>query len=150
MLSRRELIAAGVAGSLSSSPGDDVELPPATEPSAEHQADREGQREIARQVQSVVGTLSSAFLTSSLSHGFVVKLRQEMETFVRSNNKFPDFFDVGIGVFYELYDWHVKNRQQVTVVRMGDGRYAIQFMFSSLILRPEQDRNYIGIPYDRV
>ena len=93
---------------------------------------------VARQVQHLLTRF-----------GIVAKLRSDMETFLRANAKFPDFIEVGIAVFIEVYDWHVKNRQQLTVSRLGDGRYAMLFMFTTLILRPEQDRNYVGIPYDR-
>jgi hypothetical protein len=144
MVSRRELITAGVAGTLTMSPSADA-LPVAEQ----QQADREGQREIAKQIQGVEGVLRSAHLSSSLAHGFVTKLRADMETFLRGNSKFPDFIEVGVGVFFEIYDWHVKHQQQLLVTRLGDGRYSMQFMFSSLILRPEQDRSYIGIPFDR-
>jgi hypothetical protein len=144
MVSRRELITAGVAGTLTVAPTADA-LPVGEE----QQADREGQREIAKQIQSVERVLRDAHLSSSLAHGFVTKLRQDMEVFLRANSKFPDFIEVGISVFYELYDWHVKHNQQLLVTRLGDGRYAMQFMFTSLILRPEQDRNFIGIPFDK-
>jgi hypothetical protein len=49
----------------------------------------------------------------------------------------------------DVYDWHVKNRQQLVVTRGPDGRYWLQFMFTTLIMRGEQDPNYIGIPYDK-
>ena len=145
MLSRRELITAGVAGSLTAAPS-----VAAAAPVEQQQADREGQREIARMIQTLERTLDSAFLSSSLAHGFVVKLRQDMEQFLRANSKFPDFIEIGPAVFYEMYDWHVKHRQQLTVTRLADGRYSMQFMFTSLILRPEQDRNYIGVASDRM
>lgn len=144
MLSRRELITAGVAGTMTSAPVAGARVP------AEQQADREGQREIARMLQGIERSLNNAFLNPSLTHGFVSKLRENMEQFLRANSKFPDFMDVGPAVFFEMYDWHVKNRQQLTITRITDGRYAMQFMFTSLVLRPEQDRNYIGIPTDRV
>ena len=144
MVSRRELMTAGVAGTLTAAPS----AHPLSS-GEEQQADREGQREIAKEIQSVERVLRDAHLSSSLAHGFVPKLRQDMETFLRANSKFPDFIEVGIGVFYELYDWHVKHAQQLLVTRLADGRYAMQFMFSSLILRPEQDRNFVGIPFDK-
>ena len=143
MLSRRELLTAGAAGSLTATPG--VASAGLT---TEQQADRDGQREIARSVQSVERALSSAFLTVSLAQGFVAKLRQEMEVFLRANNKFPDYIDIGVAVFLDMYDWHVRNRQQLVVTR-ADNRYHMQFMFITLVLRVEQDRNYVGIPYDR-
>jgi hypothetical protein len=143
MLSRRELIAAGVTAGVATTSS--AHAAPALE---QQQADREGQREIARQVQNVEGVLRSALLSPSLAHGFVVKLRSDMEQFLRSNSKFPDFIEIGSAVFFEVYDWHVKHRQQLTITR-ADNRYGMQFMFTTLILRPEQDRGYIGIPFDK-
>jgi hypothetical protein len=35
------------------------------------------------------------------------------------------------------------------VTRAPDGRYWLQFMFTSMVLRQEVDPNHIGIPYDK-
>jgi hypothetical protein len=140
MLSRRELITAGVAGGLTKG-SSEAARPPVVE--------QEGYREIARQIQDIEGVLRNAYQTSSLSHGVVGKIRASMEQFLRSNAKFPDFIDVGSNVFIELYDWHVKNRQPLQVTRQADGRYFMQFMFTSMILRPEQDPSYVGFPFDK-
>jgi hypothetical protein len=146
MLSRRELIAAGVSGGLASTPTS-VHTTPAV---VEQPADREGQKEIARQLESVDSTLRNAFLTSSVAHGTIVRLRNDMEMFLRGNNKFPDYVEVGVAIFWEIYDWHVRYRQEITVTRDVAGRYALRFMFTQLILRPDQDRNYLGVPTDRI
>lgn len=148
MLSRRELLASGVVGSMagrvaSSETG-------VSGPVAEEQAaDRDGQREISRAVSSVESALRSSFLSSSLSFGAVATLRQQMEIFFRAGQKFPDFIDVGMRVFLEIYDWHIKHQQQLVVTRAADGRYLMQFMFTTLVLRGEQDQGYIGLPYDK-
>lgn len=144
MLSRRELITAGVAGGLSPVPA-----ATASSSTVQQEPTREGQREIARQVGQVEDVLRQAYLSSSLSHGFVPKIRALMEQFLRANSKFPDFFEIGPSVFMDLYDWHVKNRQQLVVTRQADGRYTMQFMFSQMILRPEQDPGYVGYPFDK-
>ena len=52
-------------------------------------------------------------------------------------------------MFYTIYDWHVKHQQQINIIRVGEQRMAIQYMFTQLILRWEQDPAYIGIPFDR-
>jgi hypothetical protein len=144
MLSRRELITTGVAGSLAASSSSGPSVTEAQD------ADRAGQREIARAVNEVEQVLRDVHLTSSLSHGFAEGLRKEMMQFFRGNHKFPEFIDIGIGVFMDIYDWHVKNRQQLVVTRGIDGRYNMQFMFTTLVLRGEQDPKYIGVPYDKV
>ena len=145
MLSRRELIAAGMAGGLATpNTAGAVSLE-----GEEQDADRGGQREIAQQVQNIDTTLKNAFLSSSAGHGIIGRLRTEMETFLRANAKFPDYFEVGVAVFYEIYDWHIKYDQPIVVTRLADGRYMLQFMFSNLVLRPDQDRNFVGVPTDR-
>ena len=144
MLSRRELITAGVAGSLSSNPA-----AAATSTAVEQDTTREGQREIARAIGDVEDALRDGLLGPSLSAGHVGKIRGLMEQYLRSNGKFPDYFEVGSIVFLELYDWHIRHRQQLIVTRQPDNRYMLQFMFSNVILRPEQDPTYIGNPYDK-
>jgi hypothetical protein len=144
MLSRRELFTAGIAGGLSRSGSD------AAAPAVEQDPTLQGQREIARAVGQVEDVIRQGLLSPSLSHGVVAKIRVLMEQFLRAHSKFPDYFEIGAGVFIELYDWHVKNRQQLSVTRLADGRYTMQFMFSTMLLRPDQDSLYIGYPYDRV
>jgi hypothetical protein len=145
MLSRRELITAGVAGSLASSPAPEA----ATTALQSQEPTREGQREVARAVGDVEEALRQGLMGPSLSAGQVGKLRALMEQFLRSHGKFPDYFEVGSNVCFELYDWHVRHRQQLVVTRQPDNRYMLQFMFSQIILRPEQEANYIGYPYDK-
>lgn len=149
MLSRRELMTAGVAGSLSPSVPASVASEVTSTPSTEQQADREGQREIARAISGLGSSFSSLLNTNSTAHGYVGKIRDSMNTFMRGNGKFPDFMDIGINVFWDLYDWHIKNRQQLVVSRGTDGRYYMQFMFTTMLLRHEVEQNYIGIPYDK-
>jgi hypothetical protein len=115
----------------------------------EQSADKEGQRQIEKAIQSLESTLNRAANAVSLSMGPIGILRRNFELFIKSNSHFPDFCDIGIGVFYDVYDWHVRNRQQIIVVRQPDNRYTIQFMFTTLILRFENEPNFIGIPYDK-
>jgi hypothetical protein len=140
MLSRRDILAGGLAGGLAGE---------AEARSEEQQPDRDAQREIARAVQDVERTLDRSLNAVSLSVGVVAALRKTFETFLKANAKFPDFCDVGLGVFYEVYDWHVRHRQQIVVSRQVDNRYIIQFMFTALVLRHDYDTNYIGYPYDK-
>ena len=144
MLSRRELITAGMAGGLAA-----PNVGGAVAAAAEQDQDLAVQREIARNLGDIEDVLRGDLQGSSLSFGYIAKLRALMEQFLRSHSKFPDYFEIGIGVFMDVYDWHVKNRQQLTVTRVADGRYTLQFMFSTLVLRPDQDPAYIGYPYDK-
>lgn len=144
MLSRRELIAAGVAGSLAAAPAEFHEAE-----SLAQEADREGQREVAGAVRGISSSLDRAFNSNLLSYGIVSRIRELMQQHFRATGKFPDFIDVGYDVFLELYDWHVRHRQQLLVSRAADGRYTIQFMFTTMVLRQEVDPGYLGVPYDK-
>jgi hypothetical protein len=112
-------------------------------------AEVEALREIARQIGDVESTLAQGMLSNAVTFGLASKVRGQMETFFRTTQKFPDFIEVGYNVFMDVYDWHVKNRQQLVVTRGPDGRYWLQFMFTTLIMRGEHDANYIGLPYDK-
>ena len=143
MISRRELLTAGMAGGLSSSAD-------ATPVAATESQEVAGMLQaISRDIRALDSTLSRAALSNAVVFGLVEKVRAQFETFFRTNQKFPDFIDVGLGVFLDLYDWHIKNRQQLTITRGADGRYWMQFMFTTVIVRAEHDANYIGIPYDK-
>ena len=82
------------------------------------------------------------------SRGVVAQVRSQQRTFIRANQKFPDFIDVGLGVWERVHDWHIRYRQPLTVTRMSDGHYGMAFMFTTLILRPEQTDSYISYAYD--
>lgn len=142
MLTRRELITGGVAGSV-------VPMAHAEPATTGQPAEVEVLRDIARQISDVDGTLTRGILSNAVTFGLAGKVRGQMETFFRTAQKFPDFIEVGYNVFMDVYDWHVKNRQQLVVTRGPDGRYWLQFMFTTLILRGEHDANYVGLPYDK-
>lgn len=144
MLSRREILAGGVVGGLAAAPAAGEEQP---------QPDRDGQRAIEKALQTLgsqVGQIARTLEGPSLASGPIPTLRKLMEGFMKGNNKFPDFIDVGLQVFFDIYDWHIRHQQQLIVTRQADGRYTMQFMFTMLLLRQENEMTFIGIPYDKV
>ena len=147
MLTRRELITAGAASGLlphSASTADATALPAAAE-----QSQAESLRDISRGIESIDRTLNQAWLSNDTAFGLVAKVRAQSDTYFRTNLRFPDAMDVGLAVFNQVYDWHLKYQQQLMINRGPDSRYWIRYMFTTLVLRGEQDANYIGVPYDR-
>lgn len=144
MISRREVVTAGVLGTLgagaAASPVEAVQDGPVI---------RAGLSEIKQEIEQLNGTLQRGLLGSSLDHGRVGQVKSRIETYLKSSGKFPEFCDIGTSVFYDVYEWHVKHQQQINVTRMADQRLMIQFMFTQLILRWENDGNYVGTPFDR-
>lgn len=76
------------------------------------------------------------------------RIRQQQRQWLRSTQKFPDFIEVGIDVWDNVHDWHVAHQQPLSMGRAADGRYTMLFMFTTLVLRPEQALDYIGFPFD--
>jgi hypothetical protein len=147
MLTRRELITAGVAGGLSPHAAAPVHAAPP--PVNVEQSQTEALREISRAVESIDRTLDQAWLSNDTAFGLVAKVRAQCDTYFRTNLRFPDAVDVGLGVFNQVYDWHIKYQQQLMINRGPDARYWIRYMFTTLVLRGEQDAGYVGVPYDR-
>ena len=78
----------------------------------------------------------------------IASVRQRITEYLRQQMKFPDFLDLGTDVWYTVYDWQVRNVQPIAMARDPQGRYTLQFMATTLVLRPDLVPNYIGPPYD--
>lgn len=133
MVSRRELLAGGVMGGFVSQ--DSAQMTQAA-------------KTIGDKLDKLETQLRTLADGAALPAGTVTKLRDVMMIFLRANAKFPDYCEVGIAVFFDIYDWHVKNQRELTIGRQPDGRYAMQFMFTRLLLRPDTDVGFVGYPYD--
>ena len=75
-------------------------------------------------------------------------IRAQQRTFLKANQKFPDFIDVGIDVWERMHDWHVRNRQPLAIIRTNDGRYGMVFGVTTLLLMPQQVGAHISWGYD--
>ena len=78
----------------------------------------------------------------------VSRVRQQQRTWLTATRKFPDFLEIGLDVWDNVYDWHVTYQQPLNVTRLADGRYAMAFMFTTLLLRPDQSPDFVGYPFD--
>jgi hypothetical protein len=105
-------------------------------------------RDISEQMGDLRRLFREAQIGPSVAHGILVEVRRQFGIFLKSNQKYPDFCEIGPAVFTDVYDWHVRYQQPIEVSRV-DNRTAIRFMFTWLILRPEQADLYVGIPFDR-
>jgi hypothetical protein len=100
----------------------------------------------AKALSDLTGTIQRGLDTSpELAH-----IREQQRVFLRANQKFPDFIEIGITVWESVYDWHVRHQQPLTVARTAEGRYAMTVAFTTLILRPDFVDNYVGTGMDVV
>jgi hypothetical protein len=78
----------------------------------------------------------------------ISRVRHEQRTWLKATRKYPDFLEIGLDVWDNVYDWHVAYQQPLNVRRLADGRYAMAFMFTTLVLRPDQSPDFVGYPFD--
>jgi hypothetical protein len=146
MIGRREVVTGGLLGSLAAGAGTataaDTEV-------QEAQALREGFKNLEDKLGELKSAVDQGLRGNSMSYGNVGQVRAVIEKYAKATGKFPDYCDIGLGVFYDVYDWHVRHQQQIQIARVNDQRIMIQFMFTQLLVRWENDLTYIGVPYDR-
>lgn len=92
-------------------------------------------------------------LRESIERGFRVspelsRIREHQRIFLKANQKFPDFIEVGISVWENVYDWHVRHQQPLNMTRGSDGHYVMTVMMTTLVLRPDQSDTFIGFGFD--
>ena len=141
MISRREVMSAGMLGTLATA-----------NPSAlaEIQSDVQALKDGFSKVEDALKDLRSAtdaLRGNSMNSGGVGDVKAKIALFAKQSGRFPEFLDIGVGVFYDVYDWHVRHNQQITISRIADNRIMIMFMFTQLIVRWENDMGYVGVPY---
>ena len=160
MLTRRELVTGTALGAIATTASsfEAAAAPPnaashdVTPDAATQEVDNAAIRRIAEkttEIDQTLDNLSSAVRSNSLAFGFVPRLRDAFTLYWKAHGKMPEFCEVGVAVFYDIYDWHVKNQLAVPVSRFADNRMAITFMFTLLLVRLDQADNYVGIPFDR-
>ncbi|MGE0040992.1 MAG: hypothetical protein AB7H88_16315 [Vicinamibacterales bacterium] len=143
MLTRREVVTGGMFGAAATAA-----------PGAAWASQEVSAQEVARIAASTsamaaeIGRLRQAATPDGFAAS-VPRVRDQFAQFLRANGKFPEYCDVGVTVFQELYDWHVRFQQPLTSGRTPDGRYALVFQYTQMILRPESEPTYIGLPYDQ-
>lgn len=132
MLSRRELIAGGAGLHMAGG--------------------NAAAAQVEGQIASLRGDIQSirSMLTANpVSSPVLDTLRERQRTFLRVNQRFPECIDVGIRVWEQMQDWHIRNLRPLTIHRAGDGRWQMEFIMSVLVLKPEMNDNEVGQPYDR-
>jgi hypothetical protein len=156
MVTRREVVTAGALSAL----GAMVEAHPEAEAGPADAAasarveqspetvSAQALKDISEEVQRIRQLMREAFVGPSVAAGVIGDVRKQFGIFLKANQKYPDLCEIGPGVFTEVYDWHVRYQQPIEVSRV-DNRTALRFMFTWLILRPEQADMYVGIPFDR-
>ena len=142
MMNRRDMLSAGLLGGLA----------PAGEGAGQDQSDvvlRDGLRNLDSSIDEFRDRLEGSLRGNSMNYGGVALVKNEVMRYLKASGRFPEFLDIGVALFFDIYDWHVRNQQQIQIARIADQRMTIQFMFTQLVLRWENAEGYIGQAYDR-
>ena len=140
MLARRQLLGTTLVGGIL---GDRTSDAPSGAPDQSSQMSD-------RQVADIVNALRDirSALDARQSFAEIAGVRQKQVEYLKATSKFPDFIDVGLDVWFGIYDWHIKHLQPVTLGRDGNGRYTLTLMSTQLIMRPDLVPSFISAPYD--
>lgn len=142
MISRREMVTTGMLGALAGGAGE-------MQSSAGEQILKSGFDKLDTSVDEFRSTVDSGLRGNSMSYGGVGVVKNELQRYLKTSGKFPEYCEIGVSIFFDVYDWHVRHQQQIQITRVGDQRLAIQFMFTQLILRWENAETFVGTAYDR-
>ena len=78
----------------------------------------------------------------------VALVRNVQHTYLRAAGKYPEVIEVGTRIFDAIHDWLRQTPQRLEISRLADGRYALRFDFTTLVLRPDAQPDYLGPPAD--
>jgi hypothetical protein len=138
MVERRDVIGGGLVASLAAAFGG-----PAGEQARRDPADDVAELKVAGAIDKLRESVERQYQSAE-----VAQIRIQQRTFLKANQKFPDYMDVGIDVWERMHDWHVRTHQPVNIVRTNDGRYGMAFGVTTLLLMPQQVGSYISWGYD--
>lgn len=144
MVARRDLLGGGILGGLVGGlAGDSAEAGEA----GAAQRQQQQQTEDFSQVVTAIDRLRQE-IARGPSFSEIAPVREVQKAYLRSNQHFPNFIDVGAGHWFGVYDWHVRWQQPLNLGRDPQGRYTIAYLGTTLILRSEMTDGYMSVPYD--
>jgi hypothetical protein len=109
---------------------------------AQRDADLGGIREDLQGIRAALA--GSAVVTPT-----VTELRNRQRQFYKLNQRFPQYIDVGMGVWERMQDWHIAHQRPLNIQAAGDGRFMMEFLMTILVLKYELAENDISQGYDR-
>jgi len=103
-----------------------------------------------RSLDGIVRAIDSLRNEMRTERGFVEiqPIREAQKSYLRVNGKLPDFIEVGLDVWFAIYDWHIRWQQPLSLGRDAVGRYTLVLLQTLVILRTDMPPTHIGIPYD--
>jgi hypothetical protein len=138
MLARRRMLGTTLFGGLLG----------ATIPAAAEAGGQTSDRQVTEVVDALREIRKALESQPQASFAEIAGVRQKQVDYLKATNKFPDFIDVGLDVWFAVHDWHIKHLQQMVLGRDSSGRYTIALLSTQLVMRPDLVPTFISAPYD--
>jgi hypothetical protein len=78
----------------------------------------------------------------------IAPIRAAQKQFLRQNGKLPDVIEVGADIWFQAYDWHVRWQLTPAEGRDAQGRLTLAMNQTLVVLRPDAQASFVGLPYD--
>jgi hypothetical protein len=143
MIDRRQIVTGGVLGSAIGALGAEAAAAAQSSGSGGTEAVERGLAQVVRALDRLRESVDN-----QRSFPEIAAIREVQKTYLRANGRVPDFVEVGVDVWYNVNDWHVRWMQPVVTGRDGVGRPTMAFGGTVLVLRTDSPPAFIGLPYD--
>jgi|SoiMethySBSTD1v2_1073268.scaffolds.fasta_scaffold637958_2 hypothetical protein len=147
MIDRRQLLsttmAAGLAG-LAESP---VTPTDSAGDAGAAQSSRD-MADLARAIDSMSARLATV-ITEWRRFPEISRIREAQKDYLITHAKLPEIIEVGVNVWFDVYDWHIKWQQPLAMARDANNRRTITLFETAVVLQIDQPPNYVGMPFDK-
>ena len=143
-MERRNLVNGGLLAGVTA-----LVAPRASEAAGAAAGGQDGDQRVANAVGDLRRSIEQQFQSqSSGPWAGINAIRRHQHDWLKAAQKYPDFIEIGVGVWDSIHDWHVRMQQPINMTRLPDGRYAMAFTFTTLLLRPDMAADFVGYPFD--
>src|SRR5262245_30887302 len=131
MMNRRTILGGSTIGTLLASLGSAAEAEAGEAVAAQ---DDRTLREVGTAIRELRDNLRDE-IRRQYAFWELAPVRDATKPFLRANGKFPDFLEVGVDIWQQVYDWHIRFQQPLNIGRTSDGRYTLTLTGTTLIMR---------------
>jgi hypothetical protein len=75
-------------------------------------------------------------------------IRRQQHMYLKAHGRYPEFIDVGLAPWEDLYAWHIKYQVPVKIGLRPDGFYGMPYCLTTIVLKPNMQPDYVGTAYD--
>jgi hypothetical protein len=149
MIDRRQLLSSTMAAGFVALGDSAAAVAPADSPGAGDGAAQSSRdmADLAKAVESMSTNLAVA-ITQWREFPEISRIRKAQKDYLLTHAKLPDAIEVGVNVWFDAYDWHIKWAQPVAMGRDANNRRTIALFETLVILQIDQPPNFVGMPYE--